>query len=92
MKVDFQQFDDQQMLTDTLSAQKFLTGTYNDCANECASPKLRDELMSILAEEHQIEAEVFAEMSKRGWYPTQQAPQEQIQQAKQKFSNLLSQL
>ncbi len=92
MKVDYQQFDDQQMLTDALSTQKFLTGKYNECVNECASVKLRDEMMNILAEEHQIGAEVFEEMSKRGWYPTEQAQQDKIKQAKQKFSNILTSL
>ena len=28
------------------------------------------------------------ELQKRGWYPTQSAPAEKVQQAKMKFSNL----
>lgn len=43
--------------------------------------------VDILTEEHQIQADVFNEMSKRGWYPVQQAEQQKIQQAKQKFEN-----
>ena len=43
--------------------------------------------MSLLTEEHQIQADVFDEMHKRGWYPTPAAEQQKVQQAKQKFEN-----
>ena len=68
---------DQEMLTDALSSQKFITDNYNLFANEC-----------ILNEEHQIQHEVFTEMQKRGWYPVAPAQQEQINQAKQKYTQM----
>lgn len=64
-----------------------LTENYNQYANECASPSLMNEFMNLLSEEHQIQHEVFTELQKRGWYPTQEAPAEKVQQAKLKFSN-----
>ena len=73
------------ILDDVLTSQKNMTGTYNTCANECATPSIRDSLVDILTEEHQIQADVFNEMSKRGWYPVQQAEQQKIQHAKQKY-------
>lgn len=92
MKVEDQQYDDCQMLADALSNEKYLTVRYNDCVNECTSVKLRDEMMNLLAEEHQIAAEFFSEMSKRGWYPTKQAEPNQISQVKQKFADVLTKL
>lgn len=81
-------FSDQEMMTDALSSQKFITDTYNVFANECASPAVKSEFINILNEEHQIQHEVFSEMQKRGWYQVQQAQQEQINQAKQKYSGM----
>ena len=81
--------NDREMLTDALSSEKFMTENYNQYANECASPSLMNEFMNLLSEEHQIQHEVFTELQKRGWYPTQEAPAEKVQQAKLKFSNTL---
>ena len=83
-----QTLTDREMLTDALSSEKFMTENYNTYANECASPSLMNEFMNLLSEEHQIQHDVFSELQKRGWYPTQSAPAEKAQQAKMKFSNL----
>ena len=37
-------------------------------------------------EEHQIEANIFDEMQKRGWYQVLNAEDQKIEQAKQKMS------
>ena len=81
---------DREMLTDALSSEKFMTDNYNNYANECASPSLMNEFMNLLSEEHQIQHDVFSEMQKRGWYPTQDAPEEKIRQAKMKFSSTMN--
>lgn len=78
---------DKEMLTDALSSEKFMTDHYNQYANECASSSLMNEFMNLLSEEHQIQHDVFTEMHKRGWYQTQDAPAEKVQQAKLKFSS-----
>ena len=46
-----------------------------------------NEFMNLLSEEHQIQHDIFSEMQKRGWYPTQDAPAEKIAQTKMKFSS-----
>ena len=83
-----QTLTDREMLTDALSSEKFMTENYNTYANECASPSLMNEFMNLLSEEHQIQHDVFSELQKRGWYPTQSSPAEKVQQANMKFSNL----
>lgn len=80
------QFGDREMMEDALSSQKFITENYNTFANECSCPAVMSEFMNILNEEHQIQHEVFDEMSKRGWYPTEAAQQQKIDQCKQKFT------
>ena len=86
------QYDDQEMFNDALYSQKQITENYNLSANECAGAQLRDLFLSILNEEHQIQADLFDEMSKRGWYPVQNADQQQVQQTNTKFQNMHSSL
>lgn len=81
---------DQEMLSDALDSQKYITGNLNTFANECSTSKLRDDFLNVLQDEHNIQYELFNEMSQRGWYPVQQADQTQISQAKQKFDNMKS--
>ena len=90
IKIDTQKFNDKEMIHDALYSQKLMTENYNLFANECSSPQVRDVFMNILNEEHQIQSDVFDEMSKRGWYPTQPAEKGQIQQAKQKYQGLVN--
>lgn len=80
-------FGEKEILTDALSSQKFVTDNYNTFANECSNPSVKNEFIDILNEEHQIQFEIFSEMNKRGWYPTQPAEQQKISQTKQKFKN-----
>ena len=77
---------DEEIMSDVLESQKQVTGLYNNVANESATPQLRNEFLSILNDEHEIQCEIFSEMQKRGWYPTQAADQQQINQAKQKYT------
>ncbi len=79
-------FDDREIMNDALISQKFLTDDYNIFAGECSTPAVYNDFMTILAEEHQIQNEVFQEMSKRGWYQTQPAEQQKINEAKTKFT------
>lgn len=79
-------FSDQEMTLDVLSTQKSITDGYNTTANEASEPSVKNAMMSILDDEHRIQHEVFLEMQKRGWYQTEPAPENKINQTKQKFS------
>ena len=82
------QLQDKELMMDVLGSQKLMTGNYSTFANECATKCIRDDMLNILRDEHEIQAEIFGEMSSRGWYPTQPAEQQKIDQAKQKFSGM----
>ena len=45
----------------------------------CAFNKALDDTL-------QMQTQIYQQMSAKGWYPTQQAEQQKIQQVKQKFS------
>lgn len=81
------EMSEKEMMDDILCSQKQITGTYNTFANECSAPAVRDEFINLLNEEHQLQADVFSEMQKRGWYAVESAEQQKIDQAKQKYQN-----
>jgi len=74
------------MINDVLSSQKFMTSGYNNTANEASEPTVKNTMMSILKEEHQIGHDIFVEMQSRGWYQTEAAPQDKVNQTKSEFS------
>ena len=77
---------EKEILQDCLSSQKFTTSNLNTWAGECVCEQLRSAFLNILDDEHRIQADIFNDMSSKGWYPTQPADQQQLQQLKQKFS------
>ena len=84
-----QSLGDKEIVNDSIASQKLIESTYNSFANECVNTNLRTDFLNILREEHDIQADLFIEMQKRGWYNVQQAGQPQIQQAKTKFESVL---
>ena len=80
-------FSDQDIMKDMLSSQKFVADSYNTYANECATPAIKSDFMNILNEEHQLQNQLFHEMNKRGWYPTEAADQNKISQVRQKYTS-----
>ena len=77
---------EKEILQDALLTQKQVSGSCNTFAGECVSPQLRTAFLDILRDEHAIQADIFQDMQTRGWYPTETAEPQKIQQARQKFS------
>ena len=77
-------YNDKQILQDSLMSQKHITDAYNSFAGECVSEKLRGTMLSILNEEHTIQATIFSSMQSNGWYKTEPATAKSIQKVKQK--------
>ena len=75
-----------EILEDALMSQKHITEGYNTFAGECVNEQLRTAFLNILDDEHAIQADVFGTMQSNGWYPTESAQPQKIQQARQKFS------
>ena len=78
-------FTDQQILQDSLISEKHMTDSYNLYAGECVNEQLRSTMLNILNDVHSIQAKIFSTMQQNGWYQVEQAEQQKIQQARQKF-------
>ena len=78
---------EREMMEDSLNTQKQMSSNYNTYASECTSKQLRTAFLNILAEEQDMGAQIFEEMSARGWYQTKDADQSEISKIKEKFLN-----
>lgn len=59
---------DQEMLTDQLMLEKFVSDGYNNSVLESANPEVRKVFQHIQKEEQQHAEQIFQAMQKRGWY------------------------
>ncbi|WP_353894211.1 spore coat protein [Proteinivorax hydrogeniformans] len=81
-----QQLSAQEILNDALTNEKHLTNLYNTAANEATNDSLRQDMLNILMDEHNMEASIFNTMQQRGMYNTKQASSQEITQAQQKYA------
>lgn len=79
-------YTEKEILSDALSAQKATTALFNTSANECVHENVRQTLLDILSEEHDIQQDVFNMMHEEGYYPTPAADEKKVQQLKQQYS------
>lgn len=79
---------EQEILTDLLTTEKHSTSTYNTFITESTCPNLRQNLKSILNEEHSIHENLYNIMSQKGWYPTSDAEAQEVQKVKGRFKPL----
>lgn len=80
------EYTEKEILGDALAAQKNATSLFNTFSNECVHEDLRNTMLDILADEHALGQDVFCSMHDKGFYPTPQAEQKKISEAKQKYS------
>ena len=78
-------YTEKEVLSDALSAQKACTELFNKASNECVHENVRESLLDILEEEHEIQQDVFCMMHAKGMYPTPEADQKKVQQLKQQY-------
>ncbi len=78
--------DDRVIMDNLLSVVKGNCGLLMHGTIESSTPNVREAFKSSLNDALQIQNEIYSQMSQRGWYTTQQAEQQKINQAKQKFS------
>ncbi|MDR2606190.1 MAG: spore coat protein [Oscillospiraceae bacterium] len=78
-------FKDKEILNDALIGEKQICSAYNTFAGECSCEQLKNAFLSVLDDTHRIQYSLFRDMQSRGWYPTEQAEKQKIQQTKQKL-------
>ncbi|MCL1919309.1 MAG: spore coat protein [Peptococcaceae bacterium] len=79
---------DKEICSDLLMSQKQTSLMINTCIGESSCPNFSHNLQNILTEEHQIHADLFSAMNQRGWYPTKDASDIDVQQAKNTYNSM----
>lgn len=83
---------DEDILKDMLDSQKYITTLYNINANECTNMELKDNMLKILREEHNIQTSVFQELQVRGMYSTLNAEKQKVDEVNTKFQAIAKEL
>ncbi len=81
-------FTEKDMLQDILVLEKDIVKTYGSYIIESSCPKMRTVLNNNMKASAEDQYCVFDNMSKRGLYPTEQAPMQKLTQAKTKFAGI----
>lgn len=76
---------DREYMDDILMTSKTITGLYHYAVQESATGDVHSNFKNILNQALDMQHEVYCVMQQKGWYQVQPAPQQQIDQVKQKF-------
>ena len=80
--------NDQMIMENLLLTEKGVCDLYLHGAIESATPNVNTAFDQNLSESLTIQDEIYQKMAAKGWYANQQAPQQQIDQVRQKFAGM----
>ncbi|WOC31155.1 MULTISPECIES: spore coat protein [Caproicibacterium] len=78
--------DDRNTMQDLLTTEKNACDLYLHGSIESGTQNVNQAFTRALQDSLTMQGDIYKKMSDKGWYTTQQAPQQQMQQIKQKFS------
>ena len=78
--------NDKDLLEDILLTVKGGSDLYLHGTIESSTPNVHSAFDKALNDSLKMQNEIYSKMAAKGWYPSQQAEQTKINQAKQKFS------
>ena len=77
--------DDKNIMENLLNCTKGACDLYMHGAIESLTPNVREAFCSALNTGLTMQDGIYQQMTQKGWYQVQQAPQSETQQLKQKF-------
>lgn len=78
--------DDKCIMQDLLNNTKAVCDLYMHGSIEASTPKVQQAFTTALNDALCMQENIYKQMSAKGWYSAQQAPQQQIDQVRQKFA------
>ena len=78
--------NDRDIMEGILLTTKGVCGLYMHGAIESSTPNIKQAFNTALDDSLCMQGRIYKEMSDRGWYATEQAQPQKIQQVKQKFT------
>lgn len=77
--------DDKEIMENILLTTKGVCDLYMHGSIESATPNVRQTFNTALSDSLSMQSSVYTQMSAHGWYTTEQAEPQKLQQVKQKF-------
>ena len=74
-----------EILEDLLASQQQIAALYNSAAADCTTGTLKNDMLAILREEHNLHTTVLDELTARGRHKPSLAPQNKIDAVKREF-------
>ena len=78
--------NDQMIMENILLTTKGACDLYMHGTIESATQNVQQAFDAALSDSLCMQGDIYQKMASKGWYPAQQADQQQIQQVKQKYS------
>lgn len=79
--------DDKQIMENILLTTKGACDLYMHGTIESSTGNVHQAFSTALNNTLSMQDEIYKKMAAKGWYPTEKAPQQQIDQVKQKYSS-----
>lgn len=76
------------LINDLLLCQKKISSDYNTFASEVDHTNLKQDVLTILRDEHEVESIIYEEMKNRGWYQTKTVSDQEIRSAQEQFNEM----
>ncbi len=80
------------LMQDLLATEKQVITAYSTGITESSCENLRNTLMDNYKNNQTIQYKIFDAMKQKGWYPTKDAPDNEVQQLKNDATQMMSEL
>lgn len=80
------------LMQDLLTSEKQVVSAYSTGITETSCPNLRNTLVNNFKNAQDVQYRVFDTMRQKGWYPTKDAPDAEVNQLKNEANQMLGEL
>lgn len=84
--------EEKELLHDLLASEKQVVSAYSTGITESSCQNLRNTLVDNFKNVQDVQYKVFDAMKQKGWYPTKDAPTNEVEQLKTEASQMLNTL
>ncbi|WP_124997356.1 spore coat protein [Clostridium tagluense] len=80
------------LMQDLLATEKQVISAYSTGITESSCQNLRNTLVDNFKNNQTIQYKIFDAMKQKGWYPTKDAPDNEVQQLKNEATQMMNEL
>ena len=85
-------FSEKELMQDLLATEKQVVSSYSTGITESSCINLRNTLVDNFKSAQDVQYKVFDAMKQKGWYPTKDAPAEEVSQLKDESKQMCGEL